>query len=106
MKGIINKNILKKFEIFLQAIFFWKHGKFYTSMFSEFDTRDLVSQFTKSQWWNQNEEWETEKRKEEREGGKEDNNSKQVLKSRKENSFHLIHLGLRLKVKHFPNSLL
>lgn len=42
------------------------------------------------------------KRKEGREGGKEDNNSKQALKFRNENSFHLIHLDFRPQGKTFP----
>lgn len=42
------------------------------------------------------------KRKEEREGGKEDNHSKQALKFRNENSFHLIHLGFTPQGKAFP----
>lgn len=42
------------------------------------------------------------KRKEEREGGKEDNNSKQALKFRNENSFRLIHLDFRPQGKAFP----
>lgn len=102
MKGIITKYFEKSLRYFYKLFFSGNMGNFtqvcFQSSIQGIWYHNLPSHIDGTRMINERQR----KRKEEREGGKEDNNSKQALKFRNENSFHLIHLGFTPQGKAFP----